>query len=86
MKSYKINYTKNKEVSKQGAVRNSREGKGRYDLIPPKSLKRLANVYERGCVAYSERNWEKGMPYCRFIDSAIRHIYQFLDRQKMRII
>lgn len=35
-----------------GAVRDSREGKGRYDLISPIALKRLAVVYEKGANKY----------------------------------
>jgi hypothetical protein len=40
-------------------------------------LVRLAGVYERGGKNHGDRNWEKGIPYSRLIDSAIRHILQF---------
>ena len=62
-----------------GAIRDVREDKGRYDLISPIALKRLAVVYEKGAKKYSDRNWEKGMPLCRYIDSAMRHIQQYLE-------
>lgn len=62
-----------------GAVRDSRKGKGRFDLISPIALARLAGVYERGVPKYGERNWEKGMNVGRLLDSAIRHIYQHLE-------
>jgi nucleoside 2-deoxyribosyltransferase len=62
-----------------GAVRDLRENKGRYDLISPIALKRLAVVYEKGASKYSDRNWEKGMPICRYLDSAMRHIQQHLE-------
>jgi hypothetical protein len=62
-----------------GAVRDIREGKGRYDLISPIALKRLAQHYERGAKKYSERNWEKGMPLTRILDSAERHLNQFKE-------
>jgi len=62
-----------------GAVRDTREGKGRYDLISPIALKRLALVYERGASKYKPRNWEAGIPICRCIDSAIRHLEQFKE-------
>lgn len=29
--------------------------------------------YEEGAAKYEERNWEKGIPVNRFIDSAVRH-------------
>lgn len=57
-----------------GSKRDTREGKGRFDLIPPGPLRRLAGVYERGAVKYGDRNWEKGQPLMRFLDSALRHI------------
>lgn len=62
-----------------GAVRDVRAGKGRYDLISPLALKRLAQVYERGAAKYDPRNWEKGMPIGRCMDSAIRHIMQYME-------
>lgn len=57
-----------------GSVRDSREGKGRFDLLPPRALKRLAVHFERGARKYGDRNWEKGQPLQRFIDSTMRHL------------
>ncbi len=62
-----------------GSVRDSREGKGRYDLLPPYAIQRLAQVYERGAAKYGDRNWEKGQPLTRFLDSALRHTFQVLE-------
>ncbi len=62
-----------------GATRDQSQGKGRYDLITPIGLKRLAKVYERGAVNHGDRNWEKGIPLGRCLESAIRHIYQYLE-------
>ncbi len=61
-----------------GAVRDIREGKGRFDLISPFALSRLAKWYEEGAKKYSERNWEKGMDFSRYLDSAFRHLTKFL--------
>lgn len=61
-----------------GAQRDTNEGKGRYDLIPPEPMKRLAQLYERGAIKYDARNWEKGIPVSRCFDSAFRHLYQAL--------
>lgn len=61
-----------------GARRDQREGKGRYDLLPPYAIHRLAQVYEKGAKKYAARNWEKGMPFHLFMDSAIRHTFQHL--------
>jgi hypothetical protein len=64
------------EVKKfeSGATRDLREGKGRFDLISPLAMRRLADVHERGARKYGVRNWEKGIPLSCFIDSAERHI------------
>lgn len=67
-----------RETFTTGAQRDSREGKGRYDLLPPRATHRKARVCERGAASYGERNWEKGMPISRFIDSAMRHVFQYL--------
>jgi len=61
-----------------GAKRESKEGKGRYDLISPIALRRLAVVYEKGAVVHEPRNWEKGLPISETLSSAIRHIFQYL--------
>lgn len=60
------------------AVREPTEGKGRYDLISPFATSRLAKWYELGSKKYSARNWEKGMPFSRYVDSAKRHIEKYL--------
>lgn len=59
-----------------GSRRDDRAGKGRYDLIPPEPMRRLALRYEGGCEHYGERNWEKGQPLMSYMDSAERHLYQ----------
>jgi len=61
-----------------GMVRDTREGKGRFDLITPIAMRRLALVYERGAIKYEPRNWEKGSPLSRFADSTQRHINDYL--------
>lgn len=71
-----------REISPSGAVRDSQEGKGRYDLISPIALRELALVCERGAIHYAPRNWEKGMPVSRFISSALRHLQQALERRE----
>ena len=78
-KEYKTKFSGVKDNYKGGATRDSREGKGRYDLISPHMLRRLAGVYERGAVNHGDRNWEKGVPFSRLIDSALRHTNQYLE-------
>lgn len=61
-----------------GSKRDTRDGKGRFDLIPPYALTRLARHYENGAKKYGDRNWEKGQPLARYLDSMIRHAFKFL--------
>lgn len=61
-----------------GGEREASTGKGRFDLLPPEPLIRLAKHYENGARKYAPRNWEKGLPLSRFIDSAFRHLVQFM--------
>lgn len=72
---------------KTGAVRDSEHGKGRYDLISPIALRRLAIHLEKGAIKYDEWNWSKGMNMGRTFDSLIRHIFQYLggDRSEDHI-
>lgn len=59
------------------AIREPSSGKGRYDLISPFALHRIAKRYEVGSRKYADRNWEKGMPFSRYIDSAERHLNMY---------
>lgn len=68
-----------REEFNTGSKRDSREGKGRYDLLPPIAIRRLAQLYERGAVKYGDHNWQKGQPLSRYLDSAIRHAFQVLE-------
>ena len=61
-----------------GALREPQEGKGRFDLITPYGLMRLARWYELGAKKYTDRNWEKGMPWSRYVDSAFRHLVKYM--------
>ena len=65
-----------------GAVRDMHEGKGRCDLLPMCVLLRLARHYEKGALKYQERNWEKGIPAHSFADSAMRHMFKYMDGQR----
>lgn len=57
-----------------GARRDIQVGKGRFDLIPPLPVRRLAMIYEAGALKYGEHNWKKGIPLSRYLDSAERHL------------
>jgi len=81
-KKYVTKDSGHRQVFKTGAQRDRQEGKGRYDLIPSVAIKRLADIFERGALKYSARNYELGMPLSRFIDSALRHLFQYLEGRR----
>jgi hypothetical protein len=65
-----------------GSRRDTRQDKGRYDLLSPLALRRIALIYERGAVKYGDRNWEKGQPIMRYLDSALRHIFNHIEGER----
>ena len=65
-----------------GSRRDTRVGKGRYDLLPPEGIRRLAQLYERGAEKYGDRNWEKGQPVSRYLDSLLRHTFAVLEGEQ----
>jgi len=74
----------NLEHFPSGSIRDSQEGRGRYDLIPPGPYKRLALRTELGAKRYGDNNWKKGQPLERYLNSLKRHIteYELGDRSE----
>ena len=71
-----------REQFPSGMMRDTQIGKPRYDLIDRAFLKRWAALMARGAVKYGEENWRQaaGEPALkRFRESALRHIFQWLD-------
>jgi hypothetical protein len=66
-----------REHFSSGAVRDIRQKKGRFDLLPFYAMESLSRHFEKGALKYGDRNWEKGMPQSRFFDSAMRHLMKF---------
>lgn len=62
-----------------GAVRDTQAGKGRFDLLPMGAIRRLAIHFEKGAKKYGDRNWEKGIPLDRYMDSALRHLASYME-------
>lgn len=60
-----------------GARRDTQTGKPRPSLITPFGIERVAYVYARGAEKYGDNNWQKGIPFSRYLDSAERHLGQF---------
>lgn len=60
-----------------GSVRDAATDKGRFDLMPFDGLQAVARIFEKGCMKYGERNWEKGQPLHVYLDSGIRHALKY---------
>lgn len=65
-----------------GAVRDAQSGKGRYDLLPMRAIARLARHFEAGAKKYGDRNWEKGIPISRYMDSGMRHLCKYMQGER----
>lgn len=61
-----------------GAVRDVAEGKAMLSLISPIAEERLGQWLTLGAKRYSSRNWEKGIPMSRTMDSLKRHINHYM--------
>jgi hypothetical protein len=57
-----------------GAQRDTQDGKGRFDLLPPYAMFRLARHFENGARKYDDNNWRKGIPLKRYLESLERHL------------
>lgn len=62
-----------------GAIRSSNEGKGQPSLLPFDALVELSKHFEEGAKHYAPRNWEKGIPLSRYVDSMFRHLSAIMD-------
>lgn len=80
--NYEIKDSGKRQKFPTGSVRDTSEGKGRFDLLSPIALDRLAQHTEKGIQKYGERNWELGQPVARFLDSAVRHIYDYIEGKR----
>lgn len=81
-----------REEFDSGMVRDTQEGKPRFDLMFPKGIPyadqlitRFAALMERGMAKYGERNWEKAnsqVELDRAKASAMRHLMQWYLGEK----
>lgn len=51
-----------------------RTNAGRFDLIPPLALRRLAQLFERDAALYGARDWETGRPLADYVNDAHHHL------------
>lgn len=76
-REYELQDSGERQTFPTGAQRDSETGKGRFDLLSPYTRERDAILMEKGAAKYDARNWEKGMPFSRFLDSALRHLNKY---------
>lgn len=62
-----------------GAVREDKTGKGRFDLLPFCAIMRIAKHMEKSLEVYPQDNWKKGLPMHSMLDSAMRHLAKYMD-------
>lgn len=70
-----------REIKKldSGSHREDKSNKGRCDLLQPKALLRIAQRLELGAKKYGDRDWDKGIDKNMLIDSAMRHLLQYMS-------
>jgi len=77
-----IDSGKRQSFGKDMAIRDTADNKPRPDLISPFAEERQGHWLRMGATKYTERNWEKGMPFSRCVASLRRHIMKY--QQGMR--
>lgn len=77
MNDIKLKDSGERQTFRTGAVRDTQNGKGRYDLLPFHSIFRVSRIFEEGAKKYAPDNWRKGIPLRRYLDSALRHLCRF---------
>lgn len=55
------------------------DGKLRYDLLPVKALRDVAQVLTFGAKKYGDNNWKITKPESRYIAAAMRHMEAYRD-------
>lgn len=61
------------EQTKEGAKRESNQGRGRFDLLPFEAIEAWAKWTEEGADKYGDRNWEQGLSVKDCINRMVRH-------------
>lgn len=54
----------------------------RFDLLPIRPLMELVRVYTIGSFKYADRNWEKGLKWCRLFSAMMRHSWKWFFGEK----
>ena len=55
--------------------RKDDQEKNRLELLPPRALERIGEVFTFGAKKYDDRNWELGIKYSRVFGALLRHLW-----------
>ena len=55
--------------------------KPRTDLLPPKVLLEVADIFKYGASKYEERNWQKGIKFTKLYASCLRHLLRWGSKE-----
>jgi len=66
------------EKLETGSKREDKQGKGLFNLLPPRALQQVALRLEYGSKKYGPNNWNNGIQQSKLLDSALRHLIQFM--------
>lgn len=67
-----------KEIFNTGAIRDSKKGVGRCDLLPMTAIIELSKHCQEGAEHYGEHNVDKGIPQHSLCDSGMRHLIKYM--------
>lgn len=67
----------NQDTKSGGAKRDL--NKARVDLLPPKAILALAEIFGKGAQKYEARNWEQGIDQARLLAALGRHYLAYLS-------
>lgn len=82
MSEFKVLDSGKREEFATGSVRDTEEGKGRFDLLPTLPLRRLACLYQAGAAKYGDGNWKRGQRLGRYLSSLFRHLMAVMELKK----
>lgn len=71
-----------REEFETGAQRDTDDGKLRFDLLPPHAHERIVSWLTAGAIKYAPRNWEKGIPCSRHMQSLLRHVHAYRSGER----
>jgi hypothetical protein len=72
-----------RETSESGAMKGVKLA--RYDLIPVKALKAVAEHYGRTAKKYPPNNWRKGFEWSKSYSALVRHLTQWWDGEDLDV-